>query len=48
MTNFSEKLAAQWKDAANLVLGLWLFGSPWALSYATLGSAAWNAWIIAR
>ena len=31
----------RWQDWANLVLGAWLFASPWALDYA--GIAAWNA-----
>lgn len=31
----------RWQDWANLVLGAWLFVSPWALSYD--GIAAWNA-----
>lgn len=46
MTTLNEKLAAQWKDAANLVLGAWLFVSPWALNYATNQTAAWNAWVV--
>jgi hypothetical protein len=29
----------------NLNLGIWLFVSPWALNFATVGTAAWNAWI---
>src|SRR5687767_2853564 len=33
--------ARRWQDWANLVLGAWLFVSPWALSYD--GIAAWNA-----
>lgn len=44
MTKFNEKLAAHWKDAANLVLGLWLVASPWALKFTGQGTAAWNAW----
>jgi hypothetical protein len=43
MSTWKEKLTAQWKDAANLVLGLWLAVSPWALSYAGDGIQAWNA-----
>lgn len=31
----------RWQDWANLVLGLWLFVSPWVLAYA--GGAAINA-----
>ena len=44
MTKLNETLAAQWKDAANLVLGVWLIAAPWALGYATQQTAAWNAW----
>jgi hypothetical protein len=44
MTNFSEKLAACWKDAANLGLGLWLVASPWALNFTGQQTVAWNAW----
>jgi hypothetical protein len=36
----------RWQDWANLVLGLWLFVSPWALGYAALQSAAWNAYVL--
>ena len=30
----------------SLILGVWLFISPWVLGFAALGSAAWVAWII--
>jgi hypothetical protein len=36
----------RWQDWMNLVLGLWLFVSPWALDYAGQQSAAWNAYIV--
>jgi membrane-bound ClpP family serine protease len=29
-----------------VVLGIWLFLSPWILSFATVSAAAWAAWII--
>jgi hypothetical protein len=35
----------RWQDWANLVLGSWLFISPWALHYAGT-SAAWNAYVM--
>lgn len=35
-------IAGRWQDWANLVLGSWLFVSPWALDYAGT-TAAWNA-----
>lgn len=46
MTGLYEKLAAQWKDAANLVLGAWLIASPWALSFADQQTPARNAWVV--
>jgi hypothetical protein len=36
----------QWQDAGNLVLGIWLFLSPWILGFAGEAAAAWNAWIV--
>lgn len=30
----------------NVVLGAWLFISPWALGYTNLDGASWNAWIV--
>lgn len=35
----------RWEDWVNLVLGAWLFLSPWVLSYTTAQGAAWNAYI---
>lgn len=36
-----------WQDWLNLLLGAWLFVSPWALNFAgTLPHAARNAWIV--
>ena len=43
MLTWTEKLKDQWKDAANLVFGIWLAVSPWALSYAGETTPAWNA-----
>ena len=34
----------RWQDWANLVLGAWLFASPWALGYD--GTPAWNAYVL--
>lgn len=37
----------RWQDWINLLLGIWLFISPWAMRYSdTAGAAAWNAWIL--
>jgi hypothetical protein len=46
MSTINDKLAAQWKDGGNLVLGLWLAVSPWVLSYAHEAIPAWNAHIV--
>src|SRR5438552_17306235 len=46
MATFNDKLSTQWKDAGNLMLGLWLIVSPWALSYAGATRPAWNAHIV--
>lgn len=36
----------RWQDWVNLILGVWLFVSPWLLAYAGVTAAAWNAWIL--
>src|SRR5947208_3464003 len=46
MSNFSDKLAAQWKDAVNLVLGVWLVVSPWALGFVGDYAPTWNTWVV--
>jgi hypothetical protein len=35
-----------WEEWLNLLAGVWLFISPWALSYSTVPSALWNALIV--
>lgn len=36
----------RWQDWLNMLLGAWLFASPWLLKYADeLPRAAWSAWI---
>lgn len=36
----------RWEDWLNMLLGAWLFASPWLLKYAdALPRAAWSAWI---
>jgi len=39
----STATIAEW---ISLILGVWLFISPWVLGFAALSSAAWTAWII--
>ena len=36
----------RWQDWVNLILGVWLFLSPWLLRYTGTTAAAWNAWIL--
>jgi hypothetical protein len=43
MMDIRKRLAHRWKDAVNLVLGLWLIVSPWALSFAADRRPMWNA-----
>lgn len=40
-----DMAARRWQDWVNLVLGLWLFASPWVLGYADT-TAAWNAYAL--
>jgi hypothetical protein len=35
----------RWQDVGNLVLGVWLFLSPWILGFADVALAAPNAWL---
>ena len=37
----------QWQDALNVILGIWLFVSPWVLGYSGAQVPAWNAWAVA-
>ena len=46
MAAFEEKLTHHWRDVANLILGIWLAISPWALSYMADATPAWNAYIV--
>lgn len=38
-------MTKRWQDWINLILGAWLFVSPWVLQYAD-STAAWNAYIM--
>ncbi|WGS20576.1 MULTISPECIES: SPW repeat protein [unclassified Bradyrhizobium] len=40
-----DRQSNAWQDWANLILGLWLFASPWLLHFTGATAAAWNAWI---
>lgn len=37
---------AEWEDWINLVLGVWLFLSPWFFGYTNMRSIAWNSYIV--
>jgi hypothetical protein len=37
---------AVWEEWVNLVVGVWLFFSPWILGFAGLYSATWNSLIV--
>jgi len=43
---FVATLVKHWQDPANLLLGLWLLVSPWALGYAGEARPTWNAVIV--
>lgn len=37
----------RWQDWVDVAVGAWMFGSPWALKYASESMpAAWNAYIL--
>ncbi|NHZ82013.1 hypothetical protein F2P44_22435 [Massilia sp. CCM 8695] len=40
-----QRPARRWQDQAILLLGLWLFVSPWVLAYPANTPQAMNAWI---
>jgi ABC-type Co2+ transport system permease subunit len=46
MPKIWQNISRHWRDDANLVLGVWLFLSPWILQYSGMQMAAWNAWIM--
>jgi len=37
---------AEWEEWINLIVGGWLFFTPWIFGYVAMTSAAWNAWIV--
>jgi len=37
---------AEREDRLNLVLGVWLFFSPWILAFTAMTNMAWNAYIV--
>lgn len=43
MSKLTDKITAEWQNAANFVLGLWLAISPWLLNYTSQQTAMNNA-----
>ncbi|MGO4683702.1 SPW repeat protein [Hyphomicrobium sp. 2TAF46] len=41
-----QNITSDWQDSANVLLGIALFISPWALNYVTETNAALNAHIV--
>lgn len=41
----ANKISRRWQDMVILLLGLWLFISPWVLGYAGSSSIAMNAYV---
>ncbi len=37
--------ARRWQDQLILLLGLWMFITPWVFSYAIASAPAWNAFV---
>lgn len=35
-----------WQDWINVLLGAWLFFSPWLLGYFNISNAAWNSYVL--
>ena len=46
MTKIQDSVTALWRDAINLVLGIWLIVSPFAFIYAAQTTPAWNAYAV--
>lgn len=43
MTDFLKKATRSWQDGVCLLVGIWLFLSPWLLGFSGLPVAFWNA-----
>lgn len=46
MTDYWKTVTNRWQDSVNLLLGVWLFLSPWALQFTANASAFWNALVL--
>jgi hypothetical protein len=40
----AQQYEQRWQDWVNLILGAWLFLSPW-FGLASTSTSAWNAWV---
>ena len=46
MTDFWKTLTTRWQDSLNVLLGVWLILSPWALQFTGSQTAFWNAIVV--
>ena len=46
MSAITDKITVQWRDATNLVLGVWLIVSPWILGYVAQQAPTVNAVVV--
>jgi hypothetical protein len=46
MPALGDRFTTHWRDVVNLILGLWLVISPWALAYMMETIPMWNAIIV--
>lgn len=46
MANLWTVLTRRWQHSANLVLGIWLFVSPWILQFMVNELGMWNAFVL--
>ncbi len=46
MSELTKRAGSYWQDTINVLLGLWLIISPWALGFAGDTTLAWNVWTV--
>jgi SPW repeat-containing protein len=46
MSNAVQTFKGNWRDVANLILGVWLFVLPWVLADVAVPAAIWNAHVM--
>jgi hypothetical protein len=42
----SERAWSRWQDWANVIVGVWIFASPWIMRTASIADVARNSWIL--